>query len=295
MKPPKLPPRMLSGTTENLRGFPQGRKSSPLDPSKAPRRLARGLRILYEDDSILVVDKPAGLLSIGTETEREHTAHWILSVYLRKRGEKRNVAVVHRLDRDTSGVLLFAKSAATKKTLMEHWDDLVLRRQYVAVVEGVVQGEEGTIDLPLRENRGGRMVVDPQGQRAVTHWKVLQRGPRRTLLSLELETGRKNQIRIHLAAIGHPVVGDQKYGNQTQKRIEQIPGTTHSHYPRTPQDLRRDNRNRGTRGPVQQELPSEKRLLLHAEGLSFYHPISRALMEFSVPPPLEFRRALLRE
>ncbi|MCX7655396.1 MAG: RluA family pseudouridine synthase [Treponemataceae bacterium] len=273
---------LASGPAKNTKGYPKGKKEGLPEATMTIRHLARGLRILYEDSSILVVDKPAGLLSIGTESEKEHTAYWILSTYLKKRGEKRNVAVVHRLDRETSGVLLFAKSAVTKKILMEHWDELVICRQYVAVVEGLVRGEEGTIDLHLQENQRGHMVVDPRGQRAVTRWKVLQRGPSRTLLSLELETGRKNQIRVHLAAIGHPVVGDTKYGYSLRKQ-------PHGHHGGAQQTVRRDRKTRKTGQP---HIPSKQRLLLHAELLAFYHPITGSLMEFFVPPPIEFQRLL---
>ncbi|MEJ5189160.1 MAG: RluA family pseudouridine synthase [Breznakiellaceae bacterium] len=260
-------------------------------------KLPLGMKILYEDDAILVVDKPAGLLSVAAGGQRDRTAYWILNEYLRRRGKMQQVAVVHRLDRDTSGVMVFAKSAATKKTLMEHWDELVIRRQYVAVVEGVVQGEEGTIDLPLMEDRNGRMVVAPPGRglQAVTHWRVLQRGPRRTLLSLELETGRKNQIRVHLAAIGYPVVGDTKYGNRPQEQTPRRSGLVSDRYPGSPQDIHQDNRYRRTKEPGYRPSPGKERLLLHAESLSFYHPVTHAPMEFSVPPPAEFRRALLRE
>lgn len=218
---------------------------------KRPWRLPFGLEILYEDDDLLVVFKPAGLLSVAAAGEKNRTAYWILNEYLRRRGKRQQVAVVHRLDRDTSGVMVFAKSAAMKRALMDNWDKLVFERRYVAVVEGPVTEPEGTIDLPLTEDSRARVLIAApgRGHRAITHWKVLRSGSRCSLLSLELETGRRNQIRVHCAAMGHPVVGDSKYGSRCD-----ILG----------------------------------RLGLHAERLAFYHPRTGALLEFSVPPPPSF-------
>ncbi|WP_304243767.1 RluA family pseudouridine synthase [Gracilinema caldarium] len=216
-----------------------------------PWRLPQGMQILYEDGDLIVVFKPAGLLSVAAGGEKNRTAYWILNEYLRRRGIRQQVAVVHRLDRDTSGVMLFAKSAAMKKALMDNWDELVLERHYVAVVEGSVTDKEGTIDIPLAEDARGRVVPAPsgRGQRAVTHWNVLRSGSRYSLLSLELETGRRNQIRVHCAAIGHPVAGDEKYGSRSN--------------------------------PL-------GRLGLHAEQIKFIHPRTREVMDFSVPAPSNF-------
>jgi 23S rRNA pseudouridine1911/1915/1917 synthase len=214
-------------------------------------RLAHGVLLLYEDRDILVIDKPAGLLSVASGTEREKTAYWILCEYLRKKGEKRRPAAVHRLDRDTSGVMLFAKSGPVKKKLMDHWEETVTLRRYIALAEGEVnpggdvpdQGTgEGVIDAPLGEDAGGKVIVVKHGgKRAVTRWKVLNTLKNYTLLALELETGRRNQIRAHLSFCGHPVAGDKKYGAKTN--------------------------------PL-------KRLCLHAEALSFHHPKDGRIMEF---------------
>ncbi|AEF84870.1 ribosomal large subunit pseudouridine synthase D [Treponema primitia ZAS-2] len=227
-----------------------------------PRTLAQGLVLIYEDRDILVADKPPGLLSIATGSEREKTAYWILSEYLRKKGEKRRAAVVHRLDRDTSGVMLFAKSEAVKRKLMEHWDETVEERRYLALAEGEFAEAQGIIDAPLGEDSRGRVVVVRGGQqngaasktwRAITHWKLLKAGNGFSLLSLELETGRRNQIRAHLAHLGHPVAGDPKYGAKTN--------------------------------PL-------KRLCLHAEVLVFHHPHDGKLMEFEVKVPGGFFQVL---
>jgi 23S rRNA pseudouridine1911/1915/1917 synthase len=187
-----------------------------------PRRLGRGLLLLYEGD-IFAVDKPAGLLSVAAETEKEHTAYWILREYLRKKGGRERPAAVHRLDRDTSGVMIFARTGRIKKLLMDHWDEAVLRRGYTALVEGDLGGrlspEEiirgGVIDAPLGEDRSGRVVVTPGGKPALTRWKFLAGGNGYSLLDLELETGRRNQIRVHLSHLGCPVAGDKKYGAKT--------------------------------------------------------------------------------
>ncbi|GHV69016.1 hypothetical protein AGMMS49928_10030 [Spirochaetia bacterium] len=216
------------------------------------RKLERGLIILYDDRDIIVADKPAGLLSIASGTEKEKTAYWILSEYLRKKGEKRRPAVVHRLDRDTSGLMIFAKSDEIKRRLMSCWDETVILRRYVALVEGIMKEDEGVIDEPLGEDRGGRMVVTKDGIRALTRWKLLRRGKNFSLLELELDTGRRNQIRAHLFFMGHPVAGDRKYNAKTN--------------------------------PL-------KRLALHAEKLSFHHPHDGRVMEFTSPVPQGFRNS----
>ncbi|MFP3042346.1 RluA family pseudouridine synthase [Treponema primitia] len=224
--------------------------------STYPRRLSQGLQLLYEDRDLLVVDKPAGLLSIAAGAERDKTAYWILSEYLRKKGEKRRPAVVHRLDRETSGVMIFAKSDTVKRKLMEHWDETVLERRYIALAEGALTETQGSIDAPLGEDPRGRVVVVPGGQRAITHWKALQTGRRFSLLSLELETGRRNQIRAHLDWLGHPVAGDKKYRAKTN--------------------------------PL-------NRLCLHAERIVFHHPQNGRVVEFEVKAPPTFQQALKTE
>jgi 23S rRNA pseudouridine1911/1915/1917 synthase len=220
------------------------------------RRLPHGLTILYEDRDIIVVDKPAGLLSIAGGGEHEKTCYHILGEYLRKRGGGRRPAVVHRLDRDTSGVMMFAKSEPIKKKLMEHWDEAVTERRYVAVAEGrpgAGGAATGVINKPLGEDPSGRVVVTPGGKPAVTRWKLVKAGKVYVLLSLELETGRRNQIRAHLAALGCPVAGDKKYHAQTD--------------------------------PL-------RRLCLHAERLAFRHPADGRPLAFTVPPPEGFERVV---
>jgi 23S rRNA pseudouridine1911/1915/1917 synthase len=212
-------------------------------------RLPFGLSILYEDRDLIVVDKPAGLLSIATMNEKQKTAYWILSEYLRKKGEKRRPAVVHRLDRDTSGVMLFVKSEQLKKTMMNDWNNLVVERKYIALTVGEVPEAEGCINQPLAENEQGKMIVRQDGAPSITHWKCLGKGRGFSLIEAELETGRRNQIRAHFAWLGFPLAGDTKYGAK--------------------------------KDPL-------KRLALHAETLKFHHPVTKRLMEFSVPVDKRF-------
>ncbi len=213
------------------------------------RKLIYGLTILYEDRDIIVVNKPAGLLSIATAAEKQKTAYWGLSEYLRKKGEKRRPAVVHRLDRDTSGVMLFVKSEQLKRMMMNDWNNLVIERKYLALVEGEIPEREGTVNQPLGEDNRGKMIVTEKGVPSVTHWKCIGKGKGFSLLEAELETGRRNQIRAHFAWLGFPVAGDEKYGAR--------------------------------KNPL-------NRLALHAETLKFYHPVTKRLMEFSVPADKRF-------
>jgi 23S rRNA pseudouridine1911/1915/1917 synthase len=221
------------------------------NPAKAaePRRLPQGILLYYEDRDLLVICKPAGLLSIAAGGERDRTAYWIISEYLRKKGEKCRAAAVHRLDRDTSGLMIFAKSEGIKKQFMERWNELLKERRYICLAEGELAEKEGIIDAPLGEDRGGRVVVMKGGKPALTRWKLLKAGNAYSLLTLELDTGRRNQIRAHLDWAGHPVAGDKKYRAKTD--------------------------------PL-------KRLALHADRLVFLHPRNGALLEFEVPGPKSF-------
>lgn len=219
---------------------------------KPPARNNRSLSILFENDDFIVIDKPSGLLTIATESQREKTAYWQLSELLRKRGSRQRIAVVHRLDRDTSGVLLFVKNQRLKQELMARWNELVEKRTYVALVEGTVRDNEGTINQPLGETKTGLVIVSTKGKPAITHWKVLERGPQFSLLELELETGRRNQIRAHMDWMRHPVAGDSKY---------------HS------------------------KLDPIGRLALHASCIRFVHPFSGEVLEFVCPPPVLLKTA----
>lgn len=179
-----------------------------------------GLSILHEDEDIIVIRKDAGLLSIAASPEdNELTAYRQLTAHVRASHPDNRIFVVHRLDRDTSGVMMFAKSKDVQQTLQNGWQEIVQERSYVALVEGKVKKTEGTISSWLKESKTLKMYSSPypnDGQHAVTHYKVLQSNANFSLLDVHLETGRKNQIRVHMEDIGHPIVGDKKYGARSK-------------------------------------------------------------------------------
>jgi len=180
------------------------------------------LRLVFEDEQILVVDKPPGLLTIATERERDRTAYRLLADYVGGHGVTRpgrpdvpRLFIVHRLDRETSGLLVFAKSIAVKRRLQDQFEARGVERRYVAVVEGVPRESEGTLRSHLSENRSLRVRGarrGAEGREAITRYRVLERGAAATLVELSLVTGRRGQIRAQLAELGHPIVGDRAYG-----------------------------------------------------------------------------------
>jgi len=217
--------------------------------------LPPGLAILHEDDDVIVVLKSHGLLTVATERERETTAQAYLNVYLKDKGGER-IHVVHRIDRETSGVLVFAKNFAAREALKEKFAVHDVERVYVAVIEGEMDPPRGTIRSHLRERRDLRMEsVDahPDAKLAVTHYRTIETNGRYSMLEIRLETGRKNQIRTHLAEAGHPVVGDRMYGS--------------------------------TVNPL-------GRLGLHAKLLGFNHPSSGKHLVFKAAIPKSFRDLL---
>jgi 23S rRNA pseudouridine1911/1915/1917 synthase len=214
----------------------------------------RGLNILYEDQDLIVIDKQAGLLSIGSDKEKNDTAYHFLMEHVRRDNPSNRVFVVHRLDRDTSGVMMYAKSEQVQQDLQNSWKDSVLERRYIALVEGFVHKAEGTITSWLKESKTLKMYSSPTpngGQKAVTHFKVLEKTRAHSLLEIRLETGRKNQIRVHMQDIGHSIVGDKKYGS--------------------------------TQNPI-------GRLGLHALLIAFHHPTTGNLMRFETETPEKFLR-----
>lgn len=189
------------------------------------KHLPKGLVILYEDDAILVVDKPAGLLSIGTETEKNKTAYHALSNYVRKGCAKssKHVYVVHRLDRETSGVLVFAKTREAKDRLQDEWQEN--EKKYLAVVHGILVEKTGTITSYLAENKAHVVystLDTAKGKLSRTAYTVLKETNDYSLLELDLLTGRKHQIRVHLAEKGYPVVGDAKYGSKDKGKSNRL-------------------------------------------------------------------------
>ncbi len=212
------------------------------------------LKIVYEDDDILVVEKGYGLLSVGTDKISKGTAYSILKEYLKRKDPRNKIFIVHRLDRDTSGLMLFAKNISAKETMQHNWNNMVLERRYLAVVEGCLEPAEGEIRSYLAENSEHEVYSTDkpdEGQLAVTRYNTLRSRSGYSLVALNLATGRKNQIRVHMKEAGHPVAGDRRYG--------------------------------ASGSPIH-------RLALHAETLRFVHPTSRRDMNFRCPMPASFGR-----
>ena len=230
------------------------------------------LKIVYEDDDLIVVNKQPGLLTVATTPgSKETTVMSILRAYVKKQNARANIYVVHRLDRETSGLLVFARSEELQHYMREYWRELVTERTYIALAEGVLEPREGKITTWLTEDKRNAVVysspVDDGGDIAITNYKVLKTSNYGTslnsqpstinyqLVELHLETGRTNQIRVHLASKGCPVVGDRKYGH----------GNEYS--------------------PID-------RLCLHAKVLAFIHPVTEKTVRFESPVPKEFNRVL---
>ena len=212
-----------------------------------------GVTILYEDDDLIVIEKEAGLLSIASHDEKQMTAYRQVTNYVRNVHPRNRIFVVHRLDRDTSGVMLFAKSKEVQQTLQNSWQETVQERAYVALVEGTVK-KDGTVTSWLTESKTFMVYSSPHdngGKKAITHYKVLQSNRNFSLLQVNLDTGRKNQIRVHMSDIGHPVVGDKKYGSRNN---------------------------------------SIGRLGLHAHAIAFTHPTSGEKLRFESKVPAVFMR-----
>ena len=216
--------------------------------------LPKGLAIIYEDRDILVVDKPPGLLTIATDSEKSRTAYFILTDYVRKgfARSKNRIFIVHRLDRETSGILIFAKSQEAKLSLQSQWKET--KKKYLAVVHGRCEKRSETITTYLVENKAHAVYSTPdaaKGRLSHTAYEVLKQTKEFALLDVDLLTGRKHQIRVHLADIGHPVVGDRKYG-------------------------------KGNDG--------HKRLALHARLISFQHPFRGTQLTFETKVPVYFNK-----
>lgn len=187
-------------------------------------KLSDKVDIIYEDKNIIVVNKPSNLLTIATNTEKEKTLYHLVSFYLKKKNKNAKIFIIHRLDKETSGIVIFAKSEKIKKLYQDNWDSLVKYRGYIAIVEGMVKKENDIILQYLKENE--HFYVYPTnskiGKKAITHYKVLKANNQYSLLDIEIKTGRKNQIRVAMKSIGHPIIGDQKYG--AKNKLEKVFG-----------------------------------------------------------------------
>ena len=176
--------------------------------------------IIYEDKDIIVISKPCGLLSISNSHEKDITAFKIVRNYVRKNNPKTFLFVIHRLDQETSGVLMFAKNEKIKFLFQDNWNKIVKKRKYMVVVEGVVK-ESGRIESYLKENKIGMVYSskNKDGKYAISEYNVVKIGKNKTLLDVNILTGRRNQIRVHLSEMGNPIVGDKKYGNRSNSRL----------------------------------------------------------------------------
>lgn len=222
--------------------------------SKTPihKKTRSNLPIIFENDEIIVINKPSGLLSIASDKEKGSTAYRMLTDYVQQKDKHNRIYVVHRLDEDTSGVLMVAKNEKLRDALQDKWNELVSSRGYIAIVEGHLTNKSGTIRSYLKKNAQNMMYSSKKegdGQLAITHFVVKKESKDYSLLDVHIDSGRKNQIRVHLGDLGHHVVGDDKYGNPSN--------------------------------PL-------KRLGLHAYELILEHPFTHKTMKFTAPIPKEF-------
>lgn len=222
--------------------------------SKTPihKKTRSNLPIIYENDEMIVINKPSGLLSIASDKEKGSTAYRMLTDYVQQKDKHNRIFVVHRLDEDTSGVLMVAKNPKLQAALQDNWNDLVKSRGYYAIVDGIMENKSGTIKSYLKKNSQNMMYSSKKegdGQFSVTHYKVIAEKDNYSLLDVHIDSGRKNQIRVHLGDIGHNVIGDDKYGNPSN--------------------------------PI-------KRLGLHAYELELVHPLTGKTLKFVAPVPKEF-------
>lgn len=213
------------------------------------------LKIVYEDDDIIVVNKGYGLLSMGTDNKSEGTAYWILRDYVKRKDPRNKIFIVHRLDQQTSGLMMFAKNVQAKEAMQHNWNNMVLERRYIAIVEGgQIDPPVGSVESYLAENSVHEVYSTDnpdEGQFAVTRYRTLRSRGQYSMVELQLETGRKNQIRVHMKDLGHPIAGDKRYGAKTS--------------------------------PIH-------RLCLHAQTLRFVHPITKRDMNFTSELPAGFTK-----
>ena len=214
-------------------------------------KIETDLDIIYEDKDIIVIIKPAGLLTIGTDNEKEKTLYYMVSDYVKKINKNNKIFVIHRLDKDTSGIVMFSKTEQIKKLYQDNWDDLIKSRKYYALVEGKVDSN-GYIESYLKEDKNYMVysTKDKSCKLAKTEYKVIKSKNDYSLLDINILTGRKNQIRVHMKDINHPIVGDKKYGSK--------------------------------KNPI-------RRLGLHAYALEIINPTNRKLMKFIDKMPRKFK------
>ena len=235
--------KLVSGMTINIDTESKSKKTLPFN-------------ILFEDNHIIVVNKPSGLLTIATAKEKEKTLYHIVREYLVSKDKYAKVFVVHRLDKDTSGIVILAKDEKTKNKLQENWNEYVTLREYVAVVHGKLKKESDTIIEYLKETKTNLVYVskDKEGKEAITNYKLIKENDLYSMVSINIETGRKNQIRVAFQTLKHPIVGDKNYG----------------------------------------EKDNENRLYLHANRLKMYYPEIKKDILFETSTPNEFKKIMDR-
>ena len=233
---------VVAGMTINIDTNAKNKKTLPFD-------------ILFEDEHIIVVNKPSGLLTIATAKEKENTLYHLVREYLVNKNKNAKVFIVHRLDKETSGIVVLAKDEKTKKTLQENWQEYITLREYVAVVHGKPNKLEDHIEQLLKETKTNLVYVshDKEGKLAITNYKVIKENDDYSMVSINIETGRKNQIRVAFNSIHHPIVGDKVYSTIQDK---------------------------------------ETRLYLHANRLKMYYPILGKNILFETPTPSEFKKIM---
>lgn len=227
-------------------------KITPFMNKKVTATSGNRLKIIFENDEMIVINKPSGLLTIATDKEKVNTAYRLVNEHVQASDKNARIFIVHRLDQDTSGVLLFAKSVDIQNAFQKVWNDIVSKRGYYAIIKGTPTEEQGIIKSYLHKSKTNEMYSGHRtktGKFAETHYKVHKKGEVYSLLDINILTGRKNQIRVHLKDLGFPIVGDKKYD--------------------------------GERSPI-------KRLCLHAYELKVKHPISGKTLNFKANMPKEF-------
>ncbi|MCR5741498.1 MAG: RluA family pseudouridine synthase [Gammaproteobacteria bacterium] len=213
------------------------------------------LDIIYEDDDLIAINKPSGLLSIESDSEKVNTIYNYVYGYVAKKNKVDRIYLIHRLDKDTSGVIIFAKNELIRNVLTKNWNDIVSKREYIAICEGIFDRKKGKIESYLHKNEITNMMYSNNnpvnGKLAITNYKVLKENDKFSLVDVDIDTGRKNQIRVHMRDLGHPVSGDKKY--------------------------------KSLYDPI-------NRLCLHASKLEFYNPINKKKYSFEAKVPNEFSK-----
>ena len=239
----------VNGTRTTKYNYPLKKGSVIIIETKKKNQESLPFDILFEDENIIVINKPSGLLSIATNKEKEETCYHKVREYLKTKNKNAKVFIIHRLDKDTSGVLMLAKNEHTKNMYQKNWDEYVKERSYIAIVHGKMEEKKKKLIYLLKETKTNLVYIskNKEGKKAITNYEVLKENDNYSKLYITIETGRKNQIRVSLAHINHPILGDKKYGED-----------------------------------------KESRLYLHANKLVVFNPIQKKIMTFESKEPKEF-------